>query len=114
MPEVRKYIPMLVLMLLLPVQPTIAQEPPEIERSENKVILEGRIYYVHVVKGGEILYSIARAYQVSEKEIIMENPGSSTDLMIGQVLKIPSRPSVQTRVHTADSTIQGPYHVMKA
>ena len=114
MPEVRKYIPILVLMLLLPIQPTVAQEPPEIERSENKVILEGRIYYIHVVKAGQTLYSIARAYQVSEKEIIMENPGSGADLMIGQVLKIPSRPSVETRVHTADSTSQGAYHVMKA
>ncbi len=71
----------------------IAQEPVKVTRSDNKVILEGKIYYIHVVKARQTLYSIARAYNVSEKEIMIENPGTTADLTIGQVLKIPSDPA---------------------
>ena len=45
-----------------------AQDPVQVTRSDNKVILEGKVYYVHIVKAGQTLYSIARAYNVSEKE----------------------------------------------
>ena len=58
-------------------------------RSENKVIIEGEVYFVHVVKAGQTLYSISKAYEISETEIIKENPGVDLGLQIGQVLKIP-------------------------
>jgi LysM repeat protein len=64
-----------------------AQVP--VVRSENKVIIEGKVFYVHVVKAGQTLYSISKAYDVSESDITKENPGSDLSLNVGQVLKIP-------------------------
>lgn len=77
-----------------------SQDPVVISRSNNKVVIEGNVYYVHVVKPGHTLYSIAKAYNVSEKEIIIENPGITSDLRIAQVLKIPAKPSVAFSVNT--------------
>jgi LysM repeat protein len=59
-------------------------------RSENKVIIEGKVFYVHIVKAGQTLYSISKAYEVSEASIIRENPGTESGLQVGQVLKIPA------------------------
>lgn len=57
--------------------------------SQNKVVIEGKVYFLHVVKPGQTLYSISRAYLVPEADVIRENPGSDAGLQIGQVLKIP-------------------------
>ena len=71
----------------------VAQEQVPVTRSNNKVVIEGNVYYVHVVKPGQTLYSISKAYNVTEKEITIENPGITSNLSIGQVLKIPANPS---------------------
>ncbi len=60
-----------------------------VTRSENKVVIEGKVYYMHVVKAGQTLYSISKAYAVSESVIAKENPGAELSLRIGQLLKIP-------------------------
>ncbi len=74
-----------------------------IERSVNKVILEGKVYYIHVVKPGQTLYSIARAYNISQKEISVENPGVISGIRIGQTLKIPVEPSIgDEQIDTSD------------
>ena len=59
------------------------------KKSNNKVIIEGKIYYIHIVKPGQTLFSISRAYEVTEKTIAIENPGVYSGLQVGQVLKIP-------------------------
>jgi len=61
----------------------------KIEKSNDKVIIGGQVYYVHIVKQGETLYSISNAYGVSQKEIAKENPEIFLGLIIGQALKIP-------------------------
>ena len=61
-----------------------------VEKSINKVILEGKVYYVHVVKPGQTLYSISRVYEISEAEIIAENPGIDKSMPAGIALKIPA------------------------
>ena len=53
----------------------VAQESVPVERSNNKVILEGTVYYIHVVKPGETLFAISKAYHISQKEVAIENPG---------------------------------------
>jgi len=69
---------------------SIAQEiHPKVERSSEKVIIGGKIYYIHIVKKGETLYSISKAYGVSEKVISQENPVLVTGLQPDMVLKIP-------------------------
>ncbi|MEX0981381.1 MAG: LysM peptidoglycan-binding domain-containing protein [Bacteroidales bacterium] len=91
-----------------------AQEPVHVTRSDNKVILEGKVYYVHLVKAGQTLYSIARAYNVSEKEILIENPGAiAAELTIGQVLKIPSDPASAFSVDTGEGADRKKNHILK-
>jgi len=80
----------------------VAQETVTVERSNNKVILEGTVYYVHVVKPGETLYAISRAYNISQKEIAIENPGVISGIQIGQSLKIPVDPKLQDEVDTSE------------
>jgi len=87
-----------------------------VERSNNKVILGGTVYYVHVVKPGETLYAISKAYNVSQKEIAVENPGVITGLQIGQSLKIPVEPKLSNEVNTSEppeSAGTGRYHTVQ-
>jgi LysM repeat protein len=80
----------------------LAQEPVSIERTHNKVILGGTVYYVHVVKPGETLYAISKAYNISQKEIAVENPGVISGLQIGQSLKIPVDPQLSNEIDTSE------------
>ncbi len=66
------------------------QQPPEIKRSNEKVILDGKVYYIHVVQPGQTAFSISRAYNVTVQDIAAENPGIVLEhLQPGQQLKIP-------------------------
>ena len=60
-----------------------------VERSENKVIISGVTYYIHVVKAGETVYSISRAYDIKENDLIKENPSAESVINEGQLLRIP-------------------------
>jgi LysM repeat protein len=84
--------------LLVPwIQSTMlnAQDQPfTVHRSEDKIILEGMIYYIHIVKEGETLYGISRAYNVTQKVIAAENPDVFAGLRVGMVLKIPAEPVI--------------------
>lgn len=74
----------------------VGQESPVVvTRSNDKVVIGGNMYYIHVVRKGETLYSISRAYEVTQQDIIAENPGAQAGLQIEQALKIPLKP-VQT------------------
>jgi len=98
------------LILLLGVfvmQSLAAQDPVPVERTTNKVILEGTVYYIHVVKPGQTLYAISRAYNISQKEIAIENPGVISGLQIGQSLKIPVEPTMLDEVDTSEVLEQG-------
>ena len=74
----------LLLALLLLCTGLSGQEPIPVERSNNKVVLEGTVYYIHVVKPGQTLYAISKAYSISQKEIAVENPGVVSGLQVGQ------------------------------
>ncbi len=50
--------------------------------------VEGKNFYVHTVKARETLYSLARIYGVSVREIIINNPEAES-LKAGQLLRIP-------------------------
>ncbi len=71
-------------------------EPVEVVRSDDKIVIGREVYYIHVVKPGQTLYSISRVYNVPQKELILENPTLYvTDLQAGQTLKIPFRPEAE-------------------
>ena len=48
-----------------------------VEKSKEIVTISNKQYYMHHVKRGETLYSIARVYQVTETEIRKLNPETS-------------------------------------
>ncbi|MFO8053562.1 MAG: LysM peptidoglycan-binding domain-containing protein [Bacteroidales bacterium] len=65
-----------------------AQEEP-VKRSKVIEIIEGKKYYIHEVKAGQTVYSIADAYNVSPKQIYQYNPDAKEMLKPAQMLKIP-------------------------
>ena len=66
-----------------------AEYTPAIEKTAVIVFINGKKYYVHTVKSGETLYSIAKAYKVDEKVIKEHNPSVADGLRIDQTVKIP-------------------------
>ena len=62
---------------------------PDIKRSTDKVLINGKVYFVHIVKKSETLYSIAKAYNVTVNDITTANPSSVVEIKIDQVLRIP-------------------------
>jgi LysM repeat protein/ABC-type branched-subunit amino acid transport system substrate-binding protein len=70
-------------------------QPVEVVISTEKINLNGDIFYVHIVKKGETLYSIARAYNMSVNDIIAKNPQAANDIKVDQILRIPVTPVAQ-------------------
>ncbi len=78
---------------------------PVVEKSDQKVIYQGNIYYIHKVKQGHTLYSICKTYQVTVQDIKMANPSAVLDpLSIGQVLRVPIAAGAESapEVHSGD------------
>jgi LysM repeat protein len=63
--------------------------PVVVVKSTDRVKIEGKLYYIHIVRKGETLYSISKAYGVSQIDIAMENPDIYMGLQVDQALKIP-------------------------
>ncbi len=59
------------------------------QKEVDKIIIEGKTYYIHVVQKGEGFYGIAKKYGVSQKEIHEANPNSIFGLKPGDILYIP-------------------------
>ena len=70
-----------------------AAEYMPVEKSPVIVFINGKKYYVHTVKSGDTLYSIAKAYEVNEAVIRDNNPGVTDGLRIDRRLRFqcPSR-----------------------
>jgi len=66
--------------------PVFAQE---VDISSEKVLIDGKKFYLHTVKQGQTLYGISKAYNVSTDDIIRINPESSNGVKTGQILKVP-------------------------
>lgn len=60
-----------------------------VERSENKVVISGVAYYIHVVQKGQTAYSVSRAYGIKVEDLVKENPSAVYGLNEGQTLRIP-------------------------
>lgn len=73
---------------LLTVVSAISQVKVDI--SDEKIIENGKKYYLHTTQAGQTLYSICKAYGISEKDVINANIElQSKGLSVGQVVKIP-------------------------
>ena len=68
--------------------PTVLRAQVVVEKSMEIVTIGSKQYYMHHVKHGETLYSLARVYEVTEEEIRNLNPeinelGLQADMVIG-------------------------------
>ena len=105
-----------IMMLLLPgAYSAVAQDyqAPQVKISQDKVRVNGKSYYAHVVTEKQTLYSISKAYNVSlqdiydaNKNLDLENAGLKT----GQVIFIPTQPSApaQAPAATAEAPAESP------
>jgi LysM repeat protein/ABC-type branched-subunit amino acid transport system substrate-binding protein len=64
-----------------------AQVP--VKRSENITTEKNQKFYLHTVLAGQTMYSICKAYGVTQKDIAKANNTFSGVISVGQVLKIP-------------------------
>ncbi len=61
----------------------------QIEISKETELYNGKLYYIHLIKPGQTVYSIAKAYQVSTDDIFEANSFAQNGIQPGQYLKIP-------------------------
>lgn len=73
-------------------------QSPTITISTEKIKENGVIKYVHSVKAGETLYSLARAYKVSQEQIIAHNPSLKNGLKEGSKIFIPSSEALNAAI----------------
>jgi len=90
---------------------TVAQENIIVEKSELTEKINGKKYYIHFVKQGQTLFSIAKAYGVTVNDIFTENPDAQLGISPGQLLKIP-----YVKIPQSDNLIKDVdffYHIVK-
>lgn len=68
--------------------PMVMQAQVVVEKSTEITTISGKQYYMHHVKKGETLYSIAKVYEISQEEIVRLNPeinelGLQAEMVIG-------------------------------
>ena len=81
-------------------------DAPEVKISQDKVRVNGKSYYAHVVTEKQTLYSISKAYNVSLQDIYDSNRNldlENAGLKVGQVIFIPTQPSAPADNATAPS-----------
>ena len=106
-------------------QQLVAQDTLKVNKTNNKVFISGKPFYIHIVKRGQTLYRIAKAYNVTVEDIEKENFNIKAEgLSVGQPVKIPiskeKAPAPEKadmpRIHVVDSgetaySIARNYHI---
>ncbi|MDD4149045.1 MAG: LysM peptidoglycan-binding domain-containing protein [Bacteroidales bacterium] len=82
-----KRIFIIVVLVLIPVIYSFSQV--EIIKSDEKVVIDGNKYLLHVVEAGQTLYSICKAYGVEEAVLNEANIGLNSQILIDQIIRIP-------------------------
>lgn len=62
-----------------------------ISKSKNVTTINGVKYYLHTVEKGQTLFAIAKGYELSLNDIVIENPEAIDGIKPGQVLKVPTK-----------------------
>jgi len=78
--------------------------PVPVTISGEKIVFEGKVYYMHQVLKGQTLYSIARAYSVSVDQVANVNGLTDNAIKDGQVLKIPAAAVAQGQAAMKNTT----------
>ena len=88
----KRHIALLASLLLLTCTAAIAQDyvPTPVTVSSEKVKLNGKVYYAHLVLERQTIFSIAKAYGVTEQDLYEANPNlREAGLQKGSILLIP-------------------------
>ncbi len=80
---------LILVFLLLGLTSYVSAQEVKIEKSSEKIVYQGKSYYLHTVKAKETLFSICKAYEVSVDEVKILNDKKNNSLSIGEVLRIP-------------------------
>lgn len=68
--------------------------PASVSISKEKVKIDGKLYYSHIVQEKQTIYSISKAYQVSVDDIYSANPGlKENGLKKNAIILIPDIPA---------------------
>ncbi len=68
-------------------------QPTPVVKSNEKTIVNGKIFYIHTVQKGQTLYSISKAYEVTQEQIKNANPQIDVvNLVEGLAIRIPASP----------------------
>lgn len=106
-------ITVIILLLLLSFDPAVSQEPAAVvNRSETIEYINDRPYHMHAVLQGQTLYGIARAYGVTQQDIIRENPDLEDGLRYDQIIRIPvieEQPESKQKIRIAAPDPEGTY-----
>ena len=91
-------LPVFFLFLSFPVEGQF--QPTEVVRSQEKTIIEGRIYYIHTIQKGQTLYSISKTYEVTQEDILKANPEiDAASLREGLAIRIPQSKPKEAAVY---------------
>lgn len=82
-----------------------------IKKSKKTETIEGKKYYIHTVEKGQTLYAIAKAYDLTVNDILLENPDAMNGIKPGQTLRIPfDKKASITTVLPADTSKRFIFH----
>ncbi len=92
MSEKKMFLSLALFFYLLAPTVVFAQEPVPVpvEISSQKVVAEGKVWFMHKVVKGQTLYSISRAYGVTVNDISVTNNITANGIQDGQIIKIPA------------------------
>lgn len=79
-----------------------------IKRSTDITKIGGKEYYMHLVKTGQTLYGISKAYNVTIEELEMLNPEVKNGLKAGHILGIPVRPVAEPQAEEPKPVVEEP------
>jgi len=61
----------------------------EVIRSNEKVVVAGKFYYLHIVREKQTMFSICKAYKADIKEVMQINRKKNHSLDLNEILRIP-------------------------
>lgn len=79
------------------------KESGEIHKTKSSATIGGVKYYLHTVEKGQTLFAIAKFYNCSVNNIVIENPEAIDGISPGQILRIPVEKTKQPEL-TIDTT----------
>lgn len=106
----RTILSLLTLLLFVTCSSLLAQTPVQIKVSTEKINENGVIKYVHHVKKGETLFSLAKAYGVTIQDITNTNPNLKAGLQVGMIIFIPTVNSAAATENNTTSNQNEPDH----